>query len=248
MTLRRILLASIAALALVATLSWTHVLPGGWRMRGWLMPPAVREARALEDHAARRRLAFAAEAPPPAGAVVFLGSSTIERFPLAESFPDVICVDRGIGNESLPRLLERLDASLPEARPAAAVLYLGSIDFRLHGRPPARIAALARLAMRWIRERHPDLPVALIGILPEQDMPAEMVARLAETNAALAALCAAEGCSFVPTNVAPITRADGSLEPALAADRLHLNDAGYVALAALLRADGGPVGAILRGE
>lgn len=248
MTLRRVLLALPFAAATVLVLSWTHVLPGGSRMRAWLMPHAVREARDIEEHAARRRLAFAAEAPPPAGAVVFLGSSTIERFPLAASFPGVPCVDRGIGNESLPRLLERLDASLPAARPAAAVLYLGSIDFRVHGRAPARIADLAGLAVRWIRERHADLPVALIGILPERDMPPEMVARLAETNAALAALCATRGYAFVATDVAPITAADGSLEPALAADRLHLNEAGYAALAARLRADESVVGAILRGE
>lgn len=248
MTLRRILLALPLAAALALVLSWTHVLPGGSRMRSWIMPHAVREARTVEAHAARRRLAFAGEAPPPAGAVVFLGSSTIERFPLAESFPGVVCVDRGIGNESLPRLLERLDASLPEARPAAAVLYLGSIDFRIHERPPARIVALAGLAMRWIRDRHPDLPLALIGILPEQDMTAEMVTRLTETNAELAALCAAEACAFVPTDVAPITLPNGSLDPALASDRLHLNEEGYGALAELLRTVAGPVGAILRGE
>jgi lysophospholipase L1-like esterase len=248
MSARRAALALVVFVAAGLALAWIDVLPGGWTLRGWVTPHAVRHAREHAAHRARRLAAFEAErAGAPEGAVVFLGSSTIERFPLAERFPGVPCLDRGIGEESLPALLDRLERSLPAAAPAGAVLYLGSIDFRVEGRATARIAALAELALRFLREGRPDLPLAVIGILPERDMPPAMVERLAATNASLAALCERAGVAFVRTDRPPVTGPDGSLVPASAADRLHLNGAGYRALARWLVEDGGAVGRLLAG-
>jgi lysophospholipase L1-like esterase len=231
---------------LAGTLAWFDVLPGGWTLRGWLEPHAKREARARAEHR-RERLALFAEtaAEAPAGAVVFLGSSTIERFPLAASFPGVPCVERGIGDEDARGLLERLERSLPPAPLAGAVLYLASVDFRRHGAPPEAVRARAAAVVDALRGRQADLPLALIGILPERDMAPALVERLAATNAALAGLCAERGVAFVRTDRAPITDAVGALDPACAADHLHLNAAGYRALAGWLKAEGGALGALL---
>lgn len=244
---RNLLVLLLGAITLF-TLVWTDVLPGGWRLRGWVTPHAIRQARQWAEHSVQRRMIFATEQPSPEGAVVFLGSSTMERFPLDTAFPGVPCLDRGIGNESLPRLLERLPESLPEARPAGAVLYLGSIDFRAQGRAPEHISSLASLAVNWIRERHPDLPLVILGILPEREMEPEALNRLARTNSALARMCEEEDCTFLPTSRPPITDGEGSLNAEVAADQLHLNARGYAALTEWLQQDDGPVGAALRGE
>ena len=58
---------------------------------------------------------------------------------------------------------------------------------------------------------------------------------LERTNAALAAMCAEEDWTFVVTHRAPIRLEDGSLNPEFAADRLHLNRAGYEVLAGWMR-------------
>ena len=222
-------------------LAWYDVLPGGWTLRGWVTPHAVRRARAQAEYAEKRLASFAEgnRAAPP-GSIVWLGSSTIERFPLDALFPGHHHLDRGIGNESAAELLTRLDRSLPDSRPRLVVLYAGSIDFRALGRPPEAIARLARGVIARVEARYePRVPVLVIGILPERDMSAAMVARLRETNAALAAVCADEPTRvFVDTSRPPIVLPDGSLDPSVAADRLHLAEPGYRALADWIRATG----------
>ena len=90
--------------------------------------------------------------------------------------------------------------------------------------------------------------MVLIGVLPERDMSAELGRRLAATNAALAELCAREGCTFLPTDRPPITGQGGSLAPELAVDRVHLARDGYRVLAEWLVREGGVVGRRLAGE
>ena len=46
MTKPRLFLAGVVVVAVLLTLSWFHVLPGGWRMRGWIKPHAERQAEA----------------------------------------------------------------------------------------------------------------------------------------------------------------------------------------------------------
>jgi len=230
---RRTLLLACLLPALLLTLAWVDVLPGGWRLRGWVTPHSVREAREQAELSARRLLAFEGEnATAPAGTTVWLGSSTIERFPLTELMPNTTHLNRGIGGESAGELLDRLERSLPAARPARLVFYVGSIDHRVHDRRAARVAADARRVIEAALERwRADPPaVTVIGILPEQDMPSAMVERLARTNAALAELCEAHGWRFLDTARPPLRREDGSLDPTYAADRLHLNLDGYKVL------------------
>ena len=130
-------------------------------------------AREQAERSAHRLLEFREEnATAPAGTTVWLGSSTIERFPLAQLMPNRTHLNRGIGGESAGELLDRLERSLPAARPARLVFYVGSIDHRVHGRPAARVAADARRVVEAALERWSQDPpaVTLLGILPEQDI------------------------------------------------------------------------------
>ena len=232
--------------ALVAVLVWNDVLPGGWTLRGWITSHAERESLEQAEHAASRMAQFedlCANAQP--GAIAFLGSSTIERFPLAELFPGKNCLNLGIGNESASALISRLGRSIPEDI-AGAVLYVGSIDFRNQRRRPEIIAALAGEIFDQLRAGSPELPLALIGVLPEQSMDASFVAELGQVNSALQALCYEKDGVFVSTARPPITDASGSLNPEMAADRLHLGPQGYLQLARWLTEDGGAMGQLLQ--
>ncbi len=238
--------ALIVAGLLALALAWHDVLPGGWTLRGWVKPHSERAALARATHAAARLAQFETLiAEAPSDAVAFLGSSTIERFPIQELFPGQACLNLGIASESASELLSRLGDGLPP-RLGAAVLYIGSIDFREHIRPAQQIAALAEQVLVALRLTHPGLPVAVLGILPEQDMDSEFIARLRRTNTAIAAVCRRQECAFVSTQRAPITDENGSLQPEYASDRVHLNALGYAQLARWLITDGGVAGRILQ--
>ena len=98
-----------------------------------------------------------------------------------------------------------------------------------------RVAALA-----------PDVPVALIGILPERDMMPALGRRLAITNNMLEQVCARRGVAFVSIDRAPLITEAGDLAYSHSADRLHLNGTGYRQLAAWILEEGGAVGTLLR--
>ena len=228
-------LLALGAMALGAALfglAWNDVLPGGWTLRGWVEPHAEREARARLEHSQERLALFAGQnGDIAAGSVVFAGSSTMERFPLEELFPGAPTLDRGIGDESCIDFLERIEASRPTEPAAAWVLYLGSLDFRRLNSAPEQVVARAARAVEAIRGERSELPLALIGILPEQGMSRSMVERLAQTNAGLAEMCTRANVTFVDTARSPITGPDGSLNSDYSADGLHLNRRGYGILA-----------------
>lgn len=241
----------VFVLALAAgygALAWFDLVPGGWRLRTFVVPETVRSSRQRYHHRLGRLARFAAEQAPP-GALVFLGSSTIERFDLLAHFPLVPTLNRGIGDEDLALLRSRLGASLPPD-PAGAVLYAGSIDFRRYGQAPDLLAGRVAELIAELRDLRPGLPVTLLGLLPEVDFSPEQVASLVETNAALAQAAAGAGATFLATARPPVVLESGALNPAFAADRLHLSGAGYEHLADWLAETGalGPGSAGTSGE
>ena len=83
-----LLLATPLLLITLLIMSWFHWLPGGWYLRNLVEAPAHRAERLRLEHRADRLEEFegqrGGESP---GQVVFLGSSTIEFFPLDTCFP-----------------------------------------------------------------------------------------------------------------------------------------------------------------
>ncbi len=221
-----VLLALVASAWLVA--AWFDLLPGGWRLRRAL---GRDEARAsYERHRAERLAHFAGETSPP-GAVVFLGSSTMERFDLARWFPLATTLNRGLGNEPIADLDARLLASVPaEAR--ALVLYAGSVDFRRTGsESSSAIADRVDSLLERLVEQRPACELLLLGILPERGMPQDRVAALTRLNAHLADHARARGASFVDTGRPPLATDTGSLSESFSCDPMHLADEGYAVLA-----------------
>ncbi|MCY3003428.1 MAG: GDSL-type esterase/lipase family protein [Planctomycetota bacterium] len=240
--MKKVLALTLVLGALVLAGAWLDLLPGGWTLRRL----AGRD-EAAERYLARRneRLAtFAGERAAP-GAVVFLGSSTIERFPLVERFPGAPALNRGIGDELLEELDERLEASVP-ADAAAVVLYAGSVEFR--ERPPGNAAAIVRELGAFVarlRELRPQATVLVLGILPERAMPPERVTELRELNRQLAARARELGASFLTTDFAPLALPDGSLAELFSSDRLHLNADGYTELARAIGTPPSPLAGLL---
>jgi len=224
----RLVLVALFALVSLLTLSWYDVLPGGWTLRGLVEPHHLREAREQRERSNARLELFASQNTTlPAGSIVFLGSSTIERFPLQRLFPGKPCVNRGIGNETAVELRARLEASLPVRAPAGFVLYAGSLDFRRERQSPETVVGRIKRVVDALRKRYPDAPITLLGLLSERDIESDLRADLDRTNAAIERYAERAELGFVPMDREPLRASDGSLSESHSADRLHLSDAGY---------------------
>jgi lysophospholipase L1-like esterase len=244
----------LRSLALIGVLAsacgagvWFELLPGGWRLRSLFEDPAAESARATSLHILERLRAFSAEEPGAArGAVLLLGSSTIERWPTADCFPGKRVLDHGLSAATL-ELQERLfDACLPAAPPAGVVLYGGSIDLRFPAEPPEQaLARLPRLVQRLrVRYGH-SLPITLLGILPARHMDEAAQQALAAANEQLRVGARENALAFVPTARPPLAGPDGALAPDLSSDELHLDLEGYRVLSRWLVTEGGEAGRAL---
>jgi lysophospholipase L1-like esterase len=200
------------------------------------------------DHRSERlRQLERARAGIPPHSVLFVGSSTIERFPLAALFPAKGAVNLGVADEDSALLLERLPRTLPVEEPAGIVLYAGSADLRFDpALPAARIRDRVASVLDALAARFPEAPVAMVEVLPARaQTPAEKDA-LRELNRELKALAAARKADWIPTSRDPILDGNGDLAAAFSMDRHHLNLAGYEHLARWILEDGGDAAATLR--
>lgn len=226
-------------------LAWHDVLPGGWRLRSYITPDAERGALADRVHALERLVEFEAEnASLPPGAVVFIGSSTIERFPLATCFPSKPCVNRGIASQSAVELAQHVVETLPD-RPGGIVLYSGSIDFHERGAEPRDVESALAATVHSIRARFPNVAIAWIGVMPRREMSQPELERLRTLRDLLRARAQREGLAYVDTLRPPFTSSRGDLAEEVSTDRYHLNARGYTQLAQWILEDGGAVGQIL---
>ncbi|MBL8862491.1 MAG: hypothetical protein JNK02_10835 [Planctomycetes bacterium] len=237
--------AGLAAGALLA-LAWIDVLPGGWRLRGVVEAHAAREARERVQHLADRCRTFASADPAQLrGGVLFLGSSTIERCPLAQVFPSARTVNRGVGGARGAELAAHLDGLLRGVEPEAVVLYAGGPDRVAAPLDVAGALAGAEALARGVAARCAGRPVLLLGLLPTTaSTPAELEA-LARIDAGLGRLADELGFAHVSLRDSDLAAADGRLREDLSTDGLHLTEEGYAIFARRLRAAPEPFASLL---
>lgn len=236
---------SLATLCAGLYFLWrADVLPGIWDLEHWGQDVELQARTERAEHRAARLAAFDAEGQE-VPAVLFLGSSTIERMPLSELFAGASVLNRGIGDEPTELLLLRLDRGVDWSLVDGVVLYAGSVDFRRLGEEPEEIVGRVAEVVAAIRERAPSVPVLMLGLLSQRDLTVLQRGRLESTNRGLAELAEAEGVDFLATDRPPLTESGGRLSEAYAADRLHLNQRGYQVLGAWIRQNGGAVAPLL---
>jgi len=232
----------------VLALAWHDVLPGGWRLRGLVEPHSRREVRERALHLAQRASAFRREGPDcTQRAVVFLGSSTIERCPLAELFPRCRTLNRGVAWARAAELAQHVDALLPTDEPAAIVIYAGGPD-RVAAplAVDAVLSSVERLADA-VRARAPRTPVLLLGLLPSTSAGEREIEALARIDAGLARIAAERGFAHLRLGTSSLISETGALVETLSTDGLHLTRAGYELFAETLRAAPEPFATLLSG-
>lgn len=165
--------------------------------------------------------------PPPKGAIVFVGSSSIRLWKtLAEDFPALRVINRGFGGSEVVDSTHFADRIVVPYAPRQVVVYAGANDIN-NGKTAEQVAADFRSLVEKLRSRLPHLPVAFIAIAGNPARWAQ-IEKVRRANTLIADYCkATPGLAFIDTH-REMLGADGLPRPELfVEDRLHMNAEGY---------------------
>lgn len=176
-----------------------------------------------------RRTLFADRKDLDKRSIVFVGDSITEGWKTLDSdFADlnVKVSNRGIGGDTTPNLLYRLDTDVLSLNPKGIVLTIGTNDLGEHT-SPEDIADNLKAILAKIRSEYPDIPIAWCLVMPRKgdDTYPERIKKL---NTLIQEIAATDAKITVVDTFTPLALPDGSSKPQdFVPDRLHLNGAGY---------------------
>jgi len=180
--------------------------------------------------------------PPPANAVVFVGSSTIRFWTtLAQDFPGVPTINRGFGGSELADSVAYADRIVIPYHPRLVVLYAGDNDLSA-GKTPETVTADFRAFCAKVHAALPETRIIFLSIKPSPSR-WKIHAAMERANALIAAECAKDPRRLTFLDVYhSLLGPDGQPRPELfRPDMLHMQPAGYAIwtplLAAKLKAD-----------
>lgn len=165
--------------------------------------------------------------PPPAGGVVFVGSSSIRLWKtLAEDFAGIPTINRGFGGSELADSVFYIDRIVMPYRPRTVVLFAGTNDLK-NGKTPETVAADFSAFRNKLHAALPEARLIYLSITLAPSR-AHLHDAMRTANRLIAADCATDPrCTFVDINT-PMFGPDGPSRPELfVEDLLHLNPEGY---------------------
>ncbi len=177
-----------------------------------------------------RRTLFAQDAAADQNGIVFVGDSITEGWKMLDQDFAVLgvkVVDRGIGGDTTPNLVYRLEDDVLSLHPRALVILIGTNDLGEHT-TPEQVASNLRELLARIRAEYPTIPIAWCLVMPRGEN--GYADRIRELNARIAQLVEADPQITVCDTFTPLALPDGKSNPDdFMPDRLHLISAGYAA-------------------
>jgi lysophospholipase L1-like esterase len=165
--------------------------------------------------------------PPPPGAIVFYGSSSIRLWKdLATDMAPLVVIQRGFGGSYMEEAVLYAPRILLPYKPSAVVLYEGDNDTAA-GKSPDEVLLQFRRLVDLVHGALPETRVCFIAIKPsvarQKIMPVSKRA-----NELIAQYCRTDQRLHFIDVWTPMLDVDGMPKPGLfVADNLHLNEAGY---------------------
>ena len=179
------------------------------------------------------------EAPPPKGAILFIGSSSIVRWKTDEDFPKHTIINRGFGGSYISDSVEFVDRIAIPYAPRLIVMYAGGNDIA-SGKSAERVFGDFKEFIEVIHAALPKTKIVFVCIKPSTDR-WSMIDTIRETNDLVAEYTKKnELLEYVDIDT-PMLGEDGKpREELLGEDGLHLSRAGYDVWNGLVRPHLGP--------
>lgn len=200
----------------------------------WALLVAFAVAPPKRDASTRWEKAIAAmeardkKSPPPKGAILFCGSSTIVGWPLEKSFPGRKVVKRGFGGSRIPDSTLFAGRIITPHKPATIVFYAGDNDMA-SGASPEKVRDDFRAFVARVRQDCPSVRILFVSVKPSIQR-WKLWERMQRANALVKADCEkGENLAFI--DIAPITLGEDGKprKEFFQKDGLHLSAAGYAA-------------------
>lgn len=188
--------------------------------------PAAAQSTTLDNQVAafeRKDVKF----PPPPGAIVVTGSSTIRLWTqIRNDLAPLETIPRGFGSSTANDLDYYLDRLVLPYAPRAVVIYEGDHDLQV-GMTPEYILERMTSVVQRIGTAYPDARIYLISVKPSPKFES-LWPQAQIVNQMFADLCVyVPNCTYVDT-ASYLLRPNGRPNTAyFRSDRVHLNDAGY---------------------
>lgn len=173
--------------------------------------------------------------PPPKGAVLFLGSSTVRLWnTLAQDFPDHRVINRGFGGSQIVDAAHFAERIILPYEPRMIFLRAGSNDLWA-GKSPEQVFTEFQQFVTKVRSKLPEAEIVFISLCPtvarwkqadKEKMLNTMVRDYAE---------ATPGLQYTETYAMSLDMAGQPRPELFVADQLHFNAEGYKLLADLVR-------------
>lgn len=165
--------------------------------------------------------------PPPPGAILFTGSSTINGWPnLPSWFPGRSVLNRGFGGSQMSDLLYYFERLVVRYNPPLMVVYEGDNDLA-SSKTVAQVFADYQTFAARVEQRLPRAEVIFVGVKPSPSR-AVYFPKFIEFNALLKEFCESKPHFRFVDVYAPMLNAQGQPRPELfQSDMLHMVSAGY---------------------
>ena len=173
--------------------------------------------------------------PPPKGAVLFVGSSSIRLWPaLKTDFRGVSVIQRGFGGTDLYLVNYYITRIVIPYRPRLIVLYAGDNDLAI-GRSPQEVFQEFKKFVSLVRRELPETRIAFISIKPSIDR-WPLADKMRMTNELVRKYAATVPRVLYVDVFTPMLGPDGLPRKELfSEDKLHMNAKGYALWRDLLR-------------
>lgn len=167
------------------------------------------------------------ENPPPEGAIVGLGSSSMRMWAsIREDLRPLTMIPRGFGGSVMNDALYYADRIVIPYRPRAVLLYEGDNDVAF-GISPEKIADAFDAFVRKIRRELPETRIYAISIKPSISR-WNIWDKMKQANALLKTRCEADPLlTYIDVATPMLDEKGGVLPDIFIQDNLHLNAKGY---------------------
>jgi len=181
------------------------------------------------------------KSPPPSGAVLFIGSSSIRLWKtLAQDFPELKVINRGFGGSQIEDSVRYAPRIVLPYKPRMIVMYAGGNDLNA-GKTPQQVARDFQAFVETVHAALPETRIAYISINPSVARWSQEE-RVLEANRLIAEYIREHDgktakLSYLDSH-AKLLSPEGKPRPELLRpDGLHLNSDGYTLWAAILKPD-----------